>query len=431
MPDVAAAARRAGHRFAYLLTLVSLVFLVVFVVWSNFAVLDEVTRGEAKIIPSSRVQVIQNLEGGIVTEILVREGSIVDKGYILLRIDNFTAASSYRENRRRYLNLLASVARLETEISLRDEILFPQEVLTEAPDTVIQQRQLLASRRSQLGSQVGVLQAQADQRRQEIEEMRSRSQQLERTLALSREELAITDPLVKEGVMPRIDLIRLQSRIAETEGELRTIRLSIPRAQTALTEADQRIGELRATQRVEAGKELNQLRSDLGSVRKIMAAGVDRVTRSEVRSPVRGTIKSLSFNTVGGVVQPGQNILEIVPLADTLLVEAKIRPADMAFLRPGQVAKVKITAYEFSIYGGLDAIVEQISADTIIDEAKKENFYRVQLRSDTAELMYNGKLLPIIPGMTATVDILTGKKSVFTYIMKPILKARDNALRER
>ena len=431
MPDIAAAARRAGHRFAYFLTLTSLAFVVVFVVWAQLAVLDEVTRGEAKIIPSSRVQVVQNLEGGIVIEILVREGSIVEKGDILLRIDNVTAASTYRENRRRYLNLLASVARLESEISGREEILFPQEVLSEAPDTVAQQRQLLASRRSQLGSQIGVLKAQSDQRRQEIEEMRSRGQQLERALALAREELAITEPLVREGVMPRLDLLKIQRQIADTDGELRTIRLSIPRAQTALSEAEQRVEELRATQRVEAGKELNQLRADLDSVAEGMLAGVDRVSRSEVRSPVRGTVKSLAFNTVGGVVQPGQNIMEIVPLADTLLVEAKIRPADIAFLRPGQAAKVKITAYDFSIYGGLDAVVEQISADTIIDEAKKENFYRVQLRSDTAELMHNGKLLPIIPGMTATVDILTGKKSVFAYLMKPILKARDTALRER
>ena len=429
MPDVAAAVRRSGSRFAYILTIISVVFTVSFIVWANFAVLDEVTRGEATIIPSSRIQVVQNLEGGIISEILVREGAIVERGDVLVRIDNATAESNLREERRRYLNLLATVARLEAEIAVT-EIAFPRRVIDEAPQAVADQQALMKVRREQLDAQVSILRSQADQRRQEIAEMRSRQQQLERSLALAKEELDITLPLVRQGVVARLDLIRIQRQIADLAGELRTIRLSIPRAQSAMQEAEERVAELIASMGVEATRKLNDRRAELESLIEVMTAGQDRVIRTEVRSPVRGTVKEIKHNTVGGVIQPGEDIMEIVPLTDTLLVEARIRPADIAFLRPGQPAKVKITAYDFSIYGGLDANVEQISADTIQDETG-ENFYRIRLRTDKRALVHQGKELPIIPGMTASVDILTGEKSVLDYLMKPILKAQDRAMRER
>lgn len=430
MPDVAAAARRGGSRLAYLLSIITLVFALTFVIWADLAVLEEVTRGDAKVIPSSRVQIVQNLEGGILSEILVREGSIVEEGDILVRIDNVTAASTYRENRRRYLNLMASIARLQAELAQVEEIEFPPEVLAEAPEAAEQQRALLISRRNRQTAQEAILQAQADQRGQEIGEMNSRRRQLESSLSLAREEYAITEPLVRRGVMPRLDLIRIQRQVSDLEGELRTLRLSVPRAETALREAQQRVAELRAGVSVEAGTEFGRQRADLDSLGEIMAAGGDRVTRSDVRSPVRGTVKELKVNTVGGVIQPGQDIMEIVPLADTLLIEAQIRPADIAFLRPGQAAVVKVTAYDFSIYGGLDANVEQISADTIENE-KGEHFYHVLLRTAQTDLGRDGQELPIIPGMTASVDIMTGEKSVLDYLLKPILKARDRALRER
>ena len=430
MPDVAAAARRGGSRLAYLLSIITLVFALTFVIWADLAVLDEVPRGEAKVVPSSRVQIVQNLEGGILSAILVREGSIVEQGDILVRIDNVTAASTYRENRRRYLNLLASIARLKTELSQAEEIEFPPEVLAEAPEAAQLQRGLLISRRSRQSAQGAILQAQSDQRKQEIAEMNSRRRQLESSLSLAREEYAITEPLVRQGIMPRLDLIRIQRQMSDLEGELRTLRLSVPRAETALREAEQRVAELRAGVSVEAGSEYSRQRAELDSLGELMAAGGDRVTRSEVRSPVRGTVKELKVNTVGGVIQPGADIMEIVPLADTLLIEAKVRPADIAFLRPGQSAVVKITAYDFSIYGGLDAIVEQIGGATIQDE-QGEHYYHVQLRTEQTDLAHKGEALPIIPGMTATVDIMTGEKSVLDYLLKPILKTRDRALRER
>ena len=429
MPDVAAAARRSGNRFAYFLTVTVVLFLVIFLVWANLAVLDEVTRGEATVIPSSRIQVVQNLEGGIISEILVREGDIVERGDILVRIDNVLAESSFREERRRYLNLLATIARLEAEIA-DTEIDFPPQVVEEAPQTIADQSALRNARRDQRDAQVSILTSQADQRRQEIAEMRSRRRQLEQSLSLAREELSITEPLVRQGIVARLDLIRIQRQIIDLDGELRTIRLSIPRAQSAMEEAQKRVAELVATMGVEATREINERRAELESLTEVMTAGRDRVTRTDVRSPVRGTVKELKQNTVGGVIQPGEDILEIVPLTDTLLIEARIRPADIAFLRPGQLAKIKITAYDFSIYGGLDAKVEQISADTIQDEAG-ENFYRIRLRTEQRSIVHQGNELPIIPGMTASVDILTGEKSVLDYLLKPILKAQSRALRER
>ncbi|MFQ5774560.1 MAG: HlyD family type I secretion periplasmic adaptor subunit [Kiloniellaceae bacterium] len=429
MPDVHAAARRRGHGFAYVLTLMTLAFLTVMGVWAHYAVLDEVTRGEGRVIPSSRTQVIQNLEGGILAEILVREGDIVDRGDILVRIDNIAAQANYRDLQAQYYTLLATVERLKAEQEGR-EIALSEEILKNAPVAAADQRSLFDFRRRQLQAQIAVLEAQAKQRRLETAELASRRKQLERSLQLAREELGITAPLVRNGVMPRVELLRIERQVADLEGEIRTIRLGIPRLKTAAKEAEQRIEEVRLSAMTETANELNRVRAELKSVHETLFAGRDRVTRTEVRSPVHGTIKEIKQTTVGGVIRPGQDILEIVPLDDTLLVEARIRPADIAFLRPGQESMIKVAAYDFSIYGGLKAKLEHISADTIKDE-QGESFYRVYLRTDQNTLMHQGKELPIIPGMTTTVEILTGKKSVLDYLLKPILKTRDRALRER
>jgi adhesin transport system membrane fusion protein len=429
MPDVHAAVRRRGHGFAYILTLMTLAFLVVFGAWASYAVLDEVTRGEGRVIPSSKTQIIQNLEGGILAEILVREGDIVNKGDILVRIENTAAQATFRDAQTRFYALQAAVERLEAEQEGR-EMALSETILKEAPSAAADQKSLFEARRRQLKAQTNVLEAQAKQRKQEIAEMRSRRKQLERSLQLAREELSITQPLVRNGVLPRIDLIRIERQVADLEGEIGTIRLSIPRLQSAAKEAEQRVQEVVLSAKADVSNELNEARAELNSITETLLAGEDRVTRTEVRSRVRGTVKEIKQNTVGGVIRPGEDIIEIVPLDDSLLVEAQIRPADIAFLRPGQEAMIKIAAYDFSIYGGLEAKVEHISADTIKDE-QGENFYRVYLRTAENTLVHQGNELPIIPGMTATVEILTGKKTVLDYILKPILKARDRALRER
>lgn len=430
MPDAVAATHRTAARMAYILTIVTALFFAGFLYWANFATLEEVTRGEGRIIPSSRVQVVQNLEGGILAEILVKEGQTVQQGTVLVRIDKTQARASFQETRSRYLSLLASIARLRAELTGSATIAFPAEIGRNAPQAAEDQRSLFAARRAQLDAELVVLRSQAAQRKQEIAELRSRQAQITKTLGIVREELDMTRPLVKTGVMSRVNLLRLEREISTLNGDREVARLSIPRVESALSEARERVRAKILAFRTNALEALNGQRAETQGLVETMKASKDRLIRTEVRSPVRGIVKDIKLNTIGGVIRPGQDILEIVPLGDTLLVEARIRPADIAFLGPDHSATVKITAYDYSIFGGLDAQIEQISADTIRDE-QGEHFYRVLLRTKTGSLVHNGRDLPIIPGMTATVEILTGKKTVLDYLLKPLLKAKENALRER
>ena len=249
-------------------------------------------------------------------------------------------------------------------------------------------------------------------------------------MQLANEQLDISKPLAVQRIVPKTEMLQLERQVNDLQGQLDQAKLNVPRAEAALEEAHERIASTYSTFRADALKDLNDRRAELAGLKEAVAAGQDRVRRTEVRSPVRGTIKQINVNTIGGVIQPGQNLMEIVPLDDTLLIEARVRPADIAFIHPGQQATVKITAYDYSIYGGLDGKVEDISADTITND-KGESFYRVRVRTDRNHLGTDKKPLAIIPGMTAQIDVLTGHKTVLDYILKPILKARDEALKER
>jgi adhesin transport system membrane fusion protein len=415
--------------FAHLLLMVIATFFVLFFAWASWATLDEVTRGEGRVIPSTQVQVVQNQEGGIVSQLLVREGQIVEAGQVLLRIDNVRAASDLRENRKRYMALLGALARLRAEVE-DSGIEFAPRVLADATEVARNERALFDARQQALRSELAILGSQATQRQQELAELQRHLSQLEGSYELALEELKITEPLAARRVVPKLDLLRLKREVNDLAGEFESTQLGIERIKSASHEAERRIEEKSLSFRAEAQRELNVVQAEAAALEEKIAADTDRVERTDVRSPVRGTIKQLFVNTLGGVVQPGEDLAEIVPLEDTLLVEAKVRPADIAFLRPGQAATVKVTAYDFSIYGGLDAVVEDISADTIIDE-DGERFYRIRVRTSDSTLEKAGVPLPIIPGMTTQVDILTGEKTVMDYLLKPILRARQNALRER
>lgn len=425
----AGAGLHAPRAFAHLLLLVIVGFFAIALAWASWARLDEVTRGDGKVIPSSQVQVVQNLEGGIVAELLVREGAVVERGQVLVRIDDVRAASDLRESRTRYLALLGALGRLRAEVE-ETAIAFAPEVLDETPDIARNERALYNARKAALESELEVLRSQAAQRRQEQSELTTRLGQLERSYALAAEELEITEPLAENRVISKVQLLRLRRQVNDLAGELEATRLAVPRIEAALHEAERRIEERYLSFRAEAQRELNAVQAEASALQEAMAAETDTMSRTEVRSPVRGTVKQLFVNTVGGVIQPGEDLIEIVPLEDNLLVEARVRPADIAFLHPGQPAVVKITAYDFAIYGGLDAVVEDISADTITDE-RGESFYRVRVRTDDVALHQAGEILPIIPGMTTQVDILTGEKTVLDYLLKPILRAKERALRER
>jgi adhesin transport system membrane fusion protein len=417
------------RRAAHLLLLVIAAFFLVAFAWASHASLDEVTRAEGRVIPSSHIQVVQNLEGGIVEDILVREGEIVERGQVLLRINDVRAASELRETRKRYLALRGAQARLRAEVG-GTAIELPAEVLDRAPEVAASEQALFEARQRSLEAEIEILKSQAAQREQELAELEHSIAQLERSARLASEELAITEPLAATRVVSRVNLLRLQREVSELEGELEAARLAVPRVRMAEREAGRRIEERRLSFRAEAQRELNTVQSEAAALEETLAAEADRVERTEVRSPVRGTINHLLVNTTGGVVQPGEDLVEIVPLEDTLLVEARVRPADIAFLSPGLPAVVKVTAYDYAIYGGLRGELEGISADTITDE-RDESFYRIRVRTDDNALQKAGESLPIIPGMTVQVDILTGEKTVLDYLLKPILRVRDRALRER
>ncbi len=426
---VAGADLHYPRRFAHILLAVILLFFIVFLAWANWATLDEVTRGDGRIIPSSQVQIVQNLEGGIVADLLVHEGQIVDAGDILLRINNIEAASDLKGARERYFALLGAITRLNAEIN-EAGLEFSSELLTEARHVAINETALFDARLASLDAELEILRSQASQRDQEVAELEQKLSHLERSARLAADELRITEPLAAKRVVSRVDLLRLQRQVNDLEGELESARLSLPRIQLARREAHRRIDERVLNFRREAQRELNTLQTEATALAEVVAADADRVHRTDVRSPVRGTIKRLLVNTVSGVVQPGEDLVEIVPLEDTLLVEAQVRPSDIAFLRPDQPAIVKVTAYDFSIYGGLDAEVENISADTITDD-RGDSFFRLRVRTKDNVLDKAGDSLPIIPGMTTQVDVLTGQKTVLDYLLKPILKVRDEALRER
>ncbi len=428
--DVVAAEMNGPNPRSMLLLIGIFSFFIAAYLWADNAILDEVTRGEGKVIPSSQVQVIQNLEGGILKELMVREGEVVEKGQILLRIDDTNFAARFGEIEANYLGLQGKLARLLAE-STGKGITFPPELLAEGPKISIRQQNLFNARQAELQSQISILRQQAQQRRQEIAEINGRLVQLRSSVALVGEEMAITQPLAEKGIVPKVQLLQLKREVNELKGQISASTLALPRAKGALKEANQRIQEKILNFRSLAAQELSVTRNEYEGVRQTILAAKDRVTRTDVRSPLKGEVKELKIQTIGGVVRPGQDIVEIVPIEDNLLVEARIRPSDIAFLSPGQKATVKISAYDFSIYGGLPAELERISADTIVDEKSGETFYKIIVRTKENSLKRGNQIYPIKPGMIATVDTLTGHKSVLDYILKPILKTKNNALRER
>lgn len=405
-------------------------FFGIMLFWASVAEIDEVTKGEGKVIPSSQVQIIQNLEGGILQEIMIKEGQTVNKNQVLLRIDGTRSGAKLRGTKMERYALEAKSARLKAEADGQTSFAIPTEVIKNAPKLGRQEQELFRSRLEQLKAAIDILKQQVSQKKQEVSELEAKSKQLSRSHALAKKELNITKPLVKKGAVSEVEILKLEREVAQLRGDLDATRLSIPRVKSTLQEARQKVEERKLQFQNEARGEYNETIARLEPLKESGAALEDTFRRTHVRSPVRGTVKQLLINTVGGVIQPGADLVEIVPLEDTLLIEAKIRPQDIAFLRPGQEATIKFTAYDFAIFGGLTAKVEHISADTIADE-KGNSFYLVRLRTDRNYLGTEAKPLPIIPGMVAEVDVLTGKKTILNYLLKPVLRAKHRALSER
>lgn len=396
-------------------------------VWSAHAPLDEVARGDGRVIPSRQLQVVQSLDGGIVEEILVREGQVVEAGDLLLRIDPTRATSNLRESRAQFLSLTAEVLRLQALLADLDEPSFPDDLIGEAPDIFAHELSTFFSNRAELNEQIAIFNHQLQQREQDLREARAARSQYASSLSLSSRELQVTRPLLQSGAVSDVDIIRLEREVANARGEVNRAEAAISRSEAAIEEARNKIREVELTVRNRWSAQLSESRARLNVLIQAETGLADVVRQTEIRSPVRGTVQRLFTNTLGGVVTPGREVLEIIPLDDQLIIEARISPKDIAFIRPGQQAMIKFTAYDFAIFGGLAAEVEHISADTITDE-RDNTYFLVRLR--TFESGFNEDL-PIIPGMTAQVDILTGKKTVLEYIMKPVLRATSQALSER
>ncbi|MCK8047328.1 HlyD family type I secretion periplasmic adaptor subunit [Shewanella sp. 1CM18E] len=435
----------ASHR----LTIWALSALVItFLLWAYFAELDQVTTGMGKVIPSSQVQVIQSLDGGILQEMYVQEGLIVTKGQPLVRIDATRFQSDFAQQEQEVNSLQANVIRLRSELNSitissitndwREQVkiapqtlVFPTALEETDPELTRRQREEYVGRLDNLSNQLEIQARQIQQRNQEIQELASKIKTLTTSYQLVSRELELTRPLAEKGIVPEVELLKLQRVVNDIQGELASLRLLRPKVKSTMDEAILKRRESVLIYAADSRAQLNEMQTKLARMNEAQVGAQDKVSKAEITSPVNGTVKTVHINTLGGVVQPGVDIIEIVPSEDKLLIETKIIPKDIAFLHPGLPAVVKVTAYDFTRYGGLNGVVEHISADTTQDE-EGNSFYIVKVRTEFSSLTKDdGTEMPIIPGMLTSVDVITGQRSVLEYILNPILRAKDTALRER
>lgn len=427
--NVRAALEARPPRAAWVLVLTVLTALVAGIAWSAFAIVDEVTRGNGRVISSRQLQLVQSLDGGIIRAIFAQEGDLVESGAVLAELDDTGAASRLGELSQRRLALLAQARRLRAEAEGATSIPGIDD-LQAVPGALANELAVFEAHRSSLSQELEVLRLQLAQKKQELDELKAGEAKLVGTLVPLTREIKLTRDLNVRGLVPEIELLKLERQILEMRGDLGVMRAARPRIETGILEIRQRIKNITTRFSSRARESFATTRADLAVIEESLKGAADRVRRSVLRAPVRGVINKFNVTTIGAVVQPGQLIAEIVPLDDTLLIEAKIRPQDVAFITPDQKAQIKLTAYDYRKYGSLDGQVTRISADTIT-EPNGETYYRVILKTQTSQIIKDEKSLPILPGMVATVDILTGTKSVLDYLLNPIARIRYEALRER
>jgi len=407
-----------------------LVAIAGFLIWASLAQVDEITRGEGKVVPSGNNKVVQNLEGGIVKEIMVKVGDEVQKGTPLLKIENEKARAQMKATEIKIRELSAKRERLIAESEdkpFQVEKIRPE---GEAFGFYRNEQSLYQSRQKQLSSRIDALQEQRSQQEHAREETLQRIRDLNRTASLMDKEIAIMRPMVRQGVKSRVEFMHLQREQSKILEELHSAQNSLPGISSTIREIEHKIDETRAEFRNRAKEELNEVEGELLRLKQSYLALKDQVTRTIVRSPIKGIVQKLYIHTPGGVIKPGENLVEIVPTDDNLWLEVKIKPSDIAFIYPGQKAVVKVSAYDYAIYGSLEGEVVHISADTVKDD-KDRSWYIVHIKTKKNHLGSDENPLKIIPGMVVNVDIMTGKKSVLDYILKPILRAKEYTFTER
>lgn len=405
------------------------VFLVAFAVWMTFAKLDIAVNAQGQVVPSSRVQQIQSLEGGIIREVLVKEGQRVQKGDLLVRLADVTYNSELGEAQEKYWSLLASIARLDAE-SKGVPPRFPREVEENAFALIGKQTDLWKSRKLAQDSAVETSEQQLRQKQQELAEARSNVTSLDRSYSIVQERMAIEEQLYRSGAGSRSDFLSTQQELTRIDGDLRASRITVSRLRAGVSEAKANLAQVQRGYRADVSQELESLRTEAASLRQVLSSREDRVSRRELRAPKDGIVNRLLISTEGGVAQAGDIIMEIVPVGDLMQVTAKVEPKDIAFLQPGQKALLRVTAFDSSIYGALEGNVQRVGADAILDE-KKRPYFEVQVETSESYKGKNGDSLNISPGMTVDVNINTGERTLMEYLLKPIVKTFDTALTER
>ena len=404
-----------------------------FLLWAAWAEVDEIARGAGKVIPVSKTQIVQTSEPGIVQEISVRLGQAVSKGDLLVQLENVTTQSTLGEAAAKGRALEAQLARLSLKEAgqLDADFKCPEQIEAIDPSVCLNEAQLYNADREAYYNDVGVLRTRVSQKRSELSEVQANITRLQDNIAGVERQLELFAPLQAKQLIAESEVLQTERELTDLKGELSVYRESLPRIREAINEAQLTANNVMIELRQEALAEKAQVLADLSIVKNTIEGAEDRVRRTDIRSPVDGVVNTLDINTIGAYVEPGSVLAGVVPTADTLLVEARISPRDVAFVRAGQKAIVKITAYDFSIFGGLDGEVSNVSADSLVDKESGEAFYIVQIETDRSQLMRNGQAYPIIPGMIAQAEILTGRKSILSYLLKPINKARQEALTER
>lgn len=404
----------------------ALVTFLMFIIWAALTNVEELVKGDGKVVPSSQLQVLQSLDGGVVQNIYVKEGQKVKAGQALVHIDSTRFMSSVRENQAQNVALAAKAERLNAQLENRP-FRTPAQLTPEMQSVYAQEQRYFENARYELDAQLSIARQQLSQRRQELNEAQAKRDQAKLLLDSASHELVITKPLLGTGAVSEVDLLRLERDVTRYTGERAQAIAQISRIEAAITEANSKIQNVELEFRNNLRKDLSETMAKLNSLSESSVGLEDKVKQSVIRAPMNGFVKRLLVNTVGGVITPGKDIVEVVPSEDNLVLEVKVPTRDIAFLRVGQKALVKFSAYDFSIYGGMEAKLESIGADSITDE-KNNTYYIVKVRTSRSKF---SDTLPIIPGMQAEVDIHTGKKTVLTYLLKPLLRAKQIALTER
>ncbi|MGD9664771.1 MAG: HlyD family type I secretion periplasmic adaptor subunit [Novosphingobium sp.] len=398
--------------------------LALLLIWASFAQVDEVTRGMGKVIPSSKAQLVQAAEPAVVEQILVRAGQTVKQGQLLVRLDDAEAASQLGQLQTETDRLSVRAERLKQEAA-------GGELGCEEGSVCAEEQRLQEVRMATAQSREAALAAAVEQRRRDLREGQATAAALETSARLSREQVQMLEPLAAKGIVPQTELLTARREMVDTQGRLSAARQGVARAQAAVREAQAELSSARLDFKQQALAERSEVETKIAVNKQTIEGAKARKQRNELRAPVTGIVNDVQITTVGGFVGAGEKLMQVVPVGDKLLVEARVKPSDIAFIKVGDRANVKVTAYDFSIYGGLSGRVEQVSADSIYDEVEREAYYSVIVQTDRAYIEKHGQRLPIVPGMICDVEIITGYKSILNYLLKPVEKALDEAMTER